>query len=114
VREYDAHAFADEFRQTGAARDVFERTVTPVAEELVRLAGVVVRMAVERMLRRAAAAFGARVPAHVVRYEEVEQAVAIVVEPARGDRPQLAELRIDAGHPGFAGDVCKLAVIVPE
>ena len=52
------------------------------------------------------------IPDHVVGDEEVQPAVVVVVEPAGGDRPGLAELGMNSGHSRLDRHVGEVPVAV--
>ena len=100
IDQGDAERFGRRVIETGAMRDVLERPVPLVPEQRRALAfvgfrrAIGLRLAVERaeqiLLDR---------PVHVVRDEEVEQTVAVVVEPRRARRES------GIGDPRARGDV---------
>src|SRR5947208_638299 len=81
-----------------------------VMEELAGQPVVRLWMAVKLPFGRAAARRGADVPRHVIRDEEVQPAIVIVIQPACRNCPHRAELGIDSGDTGMSCDVDKLAV----
>ena len=106
----EAHPLADHRPDAGGLRDVGEGAVALVAEQRVRQALVVVRVAVVVHPLRAAEGLGLRVPDAVVGDEEVEVAVLVVVEEGGGDRPQRAVLRVGALEARLRGHVLEGAV----
>src|SRR5262249_25290225 len=106
VGEGDAHAAAGVSGDAGALADVFESAVATVAIEGAREAFEVLGMAINADAARGVAtvAVVGGGPLGVVDDPEIEEAVAVVVEPARGDGPEAA---FDAG---LFGDVFEAAI----
>ena len=67
-------------------------------------------MAVGLPVGRAAARLRGGVPDDVVRDEQVQPAIVVVIQPAGRYRPHAAELRVGSGDAGLRGDVGEAAV----
>ena len=106
----DAHALADVGADAGRDRDVGEGAVAIVAEERVRQALVAVGVAVVGGLGSVADRLGRGVPDAVVRDEEVEPAVLVVVEEGRPHGPQRAVLGIARREAGLRRHVLERPV----
>src|SRR5437879_13831262 len=81
-----------------------------VVEELTGQAAIGVWTAGRLLLSRPAAWLGLRAPNHVIRNEEVQPAVVVVVQPSGRYRPHLSECWIGPRHAGVSGDVSEAAV----
>ena len=106
IRKGDAHALADVLRNFGLAGHILEGAVAPVSVERVRkplvLTGMTIDAQVPRAIPAELVALGG--PVHVVHHEQIQPAIVVVVEPARGDRPGVVR------HARFGGDVLEPAV----
>ncbi len=112
IRNGHAHAAAEVLRDSRLGRDVRERAVAVVAVERVRERLVVFRIAVGAQLAGQAYRVLVHFPLAVVRDEQIEQAVVVVVQPGRGGGPHLLAAQGRALHPGFVGDVGEGAVAI--
>ena len=101
VEHGDSERFRAGVEDAGVRRDVFERAVAAVVEEPAGLAAIRFRGAVLLLLSvdRAENVQLGR-PLHVIADEQIEQAVAVVIEPQRG-----AAEGLPPAQAGLVGDV---------
>jgi hypothetical protein len=113
IGEGDPHSLPANLADARRGRYVRERAVSVVVVKRVGQRRVVLGMAVGAQVRIGPAK-GILVdfPFAIVRYEQVQAAVVIVVEPAGGHRPHLLAVQHAAAHSGFVRDVGKGAVVV--
>src|SRR4051794_5388713 len=81
-----------------------------IVEQLVGQASIGVRVTISLLFRTPAARLRVRVPDYVVRNEEIEPAIVVVVQPPGRNGPHLRGLRIRARNPGVDRDIGKAAV----
>src|ERR1039457_7550886 len=113
VGEGYAHSLAADLADACGRREVGERSIPVVVVKRVGKRGVILGMAVGAHIRTGPAKrVLVDLPLAVVRREQVQAAVAIVVEPAGRDRPHLLSVQHSPAHSGFVRNVGKGAVVV--
>ena len=110
IGEGDSHALADVPPDSRCLRDIGKGAVVIVVEELAGQALIGSGMAVELPLRRTAARRRSGVPRDIIRDEQVQPAIVVVIQPAGRYRPHVAELRVLSSDAGFGGNVGEAAV----
>src|ERR1017187_3927221 len=91
-------------------RDIGKGAVVVVVEELAGQALVGFWMTVELLFGGTAARLGGSVPDDVIRDEQVQPTIVVVIEPAGRYRPHAPKLGIDSGDACPGGDVGEAAV----
>src|ERR1022692_2222529 len=113
VGEGYAHSLAADLADACGRRHVGERSIPVVVVKRVGKRGVVLGMAVGAHIRTGPAKrVLVDLPLAIVRHEQVQAAVVIVVEPAGGHRPHLLSVQHSPAHSGFFRNVGKGAVVV--
>src|ERR1035437_3146556 len=90
-------------------RDIGKGAVVVVVEELAGQALVGFWMTVELLFGGTAARLGGSVPDDVIRAEQVQPTIVVVIEPAGRYRPHAPKLGIDSGDACPGGDVGEAA-----
>ena len=113
VGKGDAHSLPADLADARGRRHVREGPVPVVVVKRVGKRGVILGMTVGAHVRVGPAeGVFVDLPFAVVRYEQVQAAVVIVVEPSGGYRPHLLAVQHRPAHSGLVGDVRKGAVAV--
>src|SRR5207237_8585608 len=112
VGESHTHSLALDRADSCLLGHIRERASPVVAIQSVRqwreAVGLTVTAAVQSHARR----LMLRVPLAVIRYEQVEQPIVVVIEPSRRNGPHLSAIVEGAAQAGFRGNVAKRPVTI--
>src|SRR6266702_4527092 len=109
----DTHALAQMRRDPRLLRDVGEGPVAIIAVQRVMKRSVILGMTVgPHSVPQQAYRIFVYLPAAVIHHEQVKQAIVVVVEPTRPDRPHFLAIHPGTAQPSFRGYVCKCTIPV--
>jgi hypothetical protein len=116
VGDGHAHSFARVLGDSSLGRDICERAIAIVAIESVREICIIVGVTIGPELGSwATVRIFVDFPLAVVRDEQVEQAIIVIVHPGQ-HRPHLLAVEEASYNPSFVGDVgeCAVPVVVQQ
>src|ERR1039458_8975670 len=113
VGEGYAHSFAADLSNACVRRHVRKGSIPVVVVKRIGKRGVILGMAVGAHIRTGSAKrVLVDLPLAIVRHEQVQAAVVIVIEPAGGHRPHLLSVQRSPAYSGFVRNIGKGAVVV--
>src|SRR5437879_7191941 len=113
VGDGDSHAFPEVLGDSSFYGNIGEGAVAVVAVQSIREIRIIVGMAICTQLgSRAAVWVLINLPLAVIRHEQVQQAVIVVIDPGCRHGPHLFAIEKASTRPGFVGNIGKGAVPV--